>query len=205
MPAKRLSLRKIKEVLRLKWSKRLRQTADCQQLRNRSPHGQRIPAPGGVGRVDLPLPASLDDTRLERLLFPPPPHLPAPVRGIPDWARAHQELKQRASPCSCSGRSIGPPVESTTGAVVGRHNPIYTHSVSSRRAANRTCGFPASGSLQDHAFAHGGSRAGADGRTRRHNVLGARWASGESPCRPSHASGATTGGADHGPERRPDR
>ena len=97
---------------------------------------------------------------------------------------------------------VGYSVESTTGAVVGRHNPIYTHSVSSRRSANRTCGFPASGSLQDHAFAHGGSRAGADGRTRRHNVWGARRASGESPCRPSRASGATTGGADHGPDRR---
>ncbi len=35
-------------------------------------------------------------------------------------------------------------VESTAGAVVGRHDPIYTHSVSSRRSANRTCGFPAS-------------------------------------------------------------
>ena len=40
---------------------------------------------------------------------------------------------------------------------MGRHDPIYTHSVSSRRSANRTCGFPASGSLQDHAFAHGRS------------------------------------------------
>ena len=93
-------------------------------------------------------------------------------------------------------------VESTTGAVVGRRHPIYTHSVSSRRSANRTCGFAASGSLRAHAFAHGGSRVGADGRTRRNNVLGARRAGGESPCRPSRASGATTGGAGHGPERR---
>ena len=33
-------------------------------------------------------------------------------------------------------------------------------------------------------------------------MLGARRAGGESPCRPSRASGATTGGADHGPGRR---
>ena len=33
-------------------------------------------------------------------------------------------------------------------------------------------------------------------------MLGARRAGGESPCRPWRASGATTGGADHGPERR---
>ena len=33
-------------------------------------------------------------------------------------------------------------------------------------------------------------------------MLCARRAGGESPCRPSRASGATTGGADHSPERR---
>ena len=33
-------------------------------------------------------------------------------------------------------------------------------------------------------------------------MLGARWDGGECPCRPSRASGATTGGADRGPERR---
>ena len=33
-------------------------------------------------------------------------------------------------------------------------------------------------------------------------MLGARRAGGESPCRPSRASGATTDGADHGPGRR---
>ena len=94
-------------------------------------------------------------------------------------------------------------VESTTGAVAGRHDPIYTHSVSSRRSANRTCGFPASGSLQDHAFAHGGSRAGADGRTRRNNMLGARRVVAVNPLAAHRrASGTTTGGADHGPERR---
>ena len=78
----------------------------------------------------------------------------------------------------------GPWVESTTGAVAGRHDPIYTRSVSSRRSANRTCGFPASGSLRDHAFAHGGSRVGTDGRTRRNDTLGARkFLCGESPIR----------------------
>ncbi len=97
----------------------------------------------------------------------------------------------------------GPWVESTTGAVAGRHDPIYTHSVSSRRSANRTCGFPASGSLRDHAFAHGGSRVGTDGRTWRNGLSGAhRRGRGESPCRPSCASSTTTGGAVRGPERR---
>ena len=104
--------------------------------------------------------------------------------------------------CAADGPADWTEVESTTGAVAGRHNPIYTHSVSSRRSANRTCGFPASGSLRDHAFAHGGSRAGTNGRTRHNCVLCTRRDGGESPCRPSRASGATTGGADHGPKRR---
>ena len=95
MPAKRLSMRTIKEVLRLKWSKRLsnrRIASSCGIARPTvSEYLRRAESAG----LTWPLPASLDDTRLERLLFPPPPHLPAPVRGIPDWARAHQELKQK--------------------------------------------------------------------------------------------------------------
>ena len=88
-------MRKIKEVLRLKWSKRLskrRIASSCGIARPTvSEYLRRAESAGLTWR----LPASLDDTRLERLLFPPPPHLPAPVRGIPDWARAHQELKQK--------------------------------------------------------------------------------------------------------------
>jgi transposase len=85
-------MRKIKDVLRLKWA---------QGLSNR-----RIAAVIGVGHptvgdylrrateagLSWPLPADLDDARLERLLFPPPPDLPAASRGIPDWARIQQEL-----------------------------------------------------------------------------------------------------------------
>ena len=88
-------MRKIKEVLRLKWA---------QGLSNR-----RIAASSGIGRptvseylrraeeagLSWPLPADLDDARLERLLFPPPPDLPAQVRGIPDWRHIHQELRHK--------------------------------------------------------------------------------------------------------------
>ena len=88
-------MRKIKEILRLKW---------VQGLSNR-----RIAASGGIGRptvaeylrraaeagLSWPLPADLDDARLERLLFPPPPDLSAQARGIPDWAYIHQELRHK--------------------------------------------------------------------------------------------------------------
>ena len=87
-------MRKIKEVLRLKW---------VSGLSNR-----KIAASCGIGRptvseylrraesADLrwPLPDDMDESRLERLLFPPPPDLPAQQRGIPDWAIIHGELKR---------------------------------------------------------------------------------------------------------------
>ncbi len=97
-------------------------------------------------------------------------------------------------------RPRGPWVESTTGAVVGRPSPIWTHSVSSRRSANRTCGFPASGSLRDHAFAHGGSRVDTDGCSRR-NTSCALVGMAVSPlipatrCRNNHQRGRHAPGA----------
>ena len=95
MPAKRLSMRKIKEVLRLKWGNGM--------------SNRRIAASSGIGRptvseylrraeeagLSWPLPDDLDDARLERLLFPPVPDLPAQERGIPDWAHIHGELKHK--------------------------------------------------------------------------------------------------------------
>ena len=95
MPAKRLSMRKIREVLRLKWGNGM--------------SNRRIAASSGIGRptvseylrraeeagLSWPLPDDLDDARLERLLFPPAPDLPAQERGIPDWAHIHGELKHK--------------------------------------------------------------------------------------------------------------
>jgi len=95
MPAKRLSMRKIREVLRLKWA--------------RGMSNRKIATSCGIGRptvseylrraeeagLSWPLPADLDDARLERLLFPPPPDLPAESRGIPDWAYIHKELRHK--------------------------------------------------------------------------------------------------------------
>ena len=36
-----------------------------------------------------------DFSRLEQLLFPPPPALPAQDQSIPNWLRIHQELKHK--------------------------------------------------------------------------------------------------------------
>jgi len=42
-----------------------------------------------------PLPAALDDARLEALLYPPAPAAVAEQRPIPDWAVVHRELRRR--------------------------------------------------------------------------------------------------------------
>ncbi len=95
MPAKRLSMRKIKEVLRLKWAKDLsnRQIARICGI-GRPTVAEYLRRAEAAG-LTWPLPAGLDEAALECRLFPPPPALPARARGVPDWAVVHQELKRK--------------------------------------------------------------------------------------------------------------
>ena len=71
MPAERLSMRTIREVLRLKWGEAPDQPADRRELSDRPEHRPGVP---GACREGGPRPgpfaAELDDTALERLLFP---------------------------------------------------------------------------------------------------------------------------------------
>ena len=94
MPRLRSSMRPIREVLRQKWELGF--------------SVRRIALSGGVSRpavsnylrraessgLSWPLPASLDDTQLERRLFPPLPPSRVP-RPEPDWAAVHRELKRK--------------------------------------------------------------------------------------------------------------
>lgn len=94
MPGKRLSMRKIKEVLRLRFAVGL--------------SGRQIAHSCGVGRttvreylqraeqagVTWPLPEAMTEGDLEALLFPPPP-LGSGTRSLPDWKQVHEELKGR--------------------------------------------------------------------------------------------------------------
>lgn len=95
MPALRLSMRKIKEVLRLKLDRKLsnRQiAAACGIARPTVSEYLRRAADAGL---NWPIPEELDDTSLERLLFPPPPDLPAQERGVPDWSQVQLDLKRK--------------------------------------------------------------------------------------------------------------
>jgi hypothetical protein len=108
MPAKRLSMRKIKEVLRLKWDKDLSNRQIARACRIGRPTVKEYLRRAAEAGLAWPLPSGLDETALERQLFPPPPSLPTHARGVPNWSVVHQELRsKKASPCFCSGRNTG--------------------------------------------------------------------------------------------------
>jgi transposase len=95
MPAKRLSVRKITEILRLKWANGLsnRQIARVSGIaRPTVAEYLRRAAEAGLS---WPIPAALDEAALERRLFPPPPVLPGRERGIPDWSVIHTERQRK--------------------------------------------------------------------------------------------------------------
>lgn len=95
MPNTRLSMRKIREILRLAWGAQLgtRQTARSCSISHVTvlSYLRRAQAAG----LSWPLPEALDETALQRLLFPPPPFA-SPPRFQPDWADIHQELRRKS-------------------------------------------------------------------------------------------------------------
>ena len=93
MPAERLSMRKIKEVLRLKFELGLgdRQIARSCSI-NHNTVGDYVRRARAAGLDRWPLPADLDDTAIEARLFRPRAALAA-VRAAPDWPAIHDELR----------------------------------------------------------------------------------------------------------------
>src|SRR5438067_1580554 len=95
MPRERLSMRKIREVLRLRLVCGLskRQIAQSCQI--------------GLGTVwdylrrardaglPWPLPEELSDEELDRLLFPAPPEIASSERPLPDWPTIGRELRRK--------------------------------------------------------------------------------------------------------------
>jgi hypothetical protein len=85
-------MRKIREVLRLKFDAGLsvRKVAAslCISSGSAGNYLYRFSACG------LTWPTALTDTELERQLFPPVPAIPSEQRPMPDWAKAHTELRR---------------------------------------------------------------------------------------------------------------
>ncbi|MQL53755.1 IS21 family transposase [Desulfofundulus thermobenzoicus] len=94
MPRRRLSMRKIKEILRLKWELNLgiRQIARSCNLSHStvSEYLARAQAAG----ITWPIPVDLDDTALEKLLFPGN-NSARRFSPEPDYNWIHQELKKK--------------------------------------------------------------------------------------------------------------
>ena len=87
-------MRKIREILRLRWENHLPQRAIAQSLR--LSQGAVSDYLGRARRAGLswPLPDGLDAAGLEALLFPPPPDVPSDQRPMPDWAAVHRDLRR---------------------------------------------------------------------------------------------------------------
>jgi transposase len=97
MSQERLSMRKITEVLRLKWTCDLSNRAIARSCRiSHSTVGEYLVRAERVG-LTWPLPEDLDEDRLYQLLFPERVKAEDPAaRTLPDWEEVRKELKKRS-------------------------------------------------------------------------------------------------------------
>lgn len=93
MPHERISMRKIKEALRLHAESRLSGRAIARSMAIGPATVFDYLARARLANLTWPLPAEFDDASLERLLFPP--QGAAPTEHVqPDWGYVHQELRR---------------------------------------------------------------------------------------------------------------
>src|SRR6516164_7002956 len=94
MPAERLSMRQIRDVLRLRFASKLSQRAIAKSLRLSQGAVSTYLTRARAAGIVWPLPDDLDDAQLEALLYPPAPAIAADQRPMPDWAWVHRELRR---------------------------------------------------------------------------------------------------------------
>lgn len=95
MPAERLAMRKIYEILRLLWVCDLSMRAvarSCRVARSTVKEYQVRARAAGLERWEDV--KNLDEVTLERLLFPPPPAQGTP-RPLPSWAAVHEQMQRK--------------------------------------------------------------------------------------------------------------
>jgi len=96
MAQERLSMRKIREVLRLKWDCDLSNRAIARSCRiAHSTVNEYIRRAEEAG-LSWPLPEGLDEDRLSQLLFPTRPRSGSREIPVPDWTEIHTELKKKS-------------------------------------------------------------------------------------------------------------
>ncbi|SFQ79366.1 hypothetical protein SAMN05421764_1285 [Donghicola eburneus] len=95
MPTGRLNMRRIRDVLRLKFAQGLSERAIATSLGlGKGSVGTYVRRAREAG-LGWPLPEGLDDDGLELLLFPASPTVPDPNRPVPDWSMIDKELRKR--------------------------------------------------------------------------------------------------------------
>ena len=94
MPTERLSMRRIREVLRLKYAQGLSERAIAASLGlGKGTVGAYLGRARTAG-LTWPLPGALTDDDLDLLLFPAAPPVPDRERPVPDWAAVDRELRR---------------------------------------------------------------------------------------------------------------
>src|SRR5258708_29191197 len=94
MPGERVSMRKIREVLRLRFAQGLSQLAIGTSLGLSTGAVNSYLGRARMAGLDWPLADAFSDAELETFLYPPPPALSAERRPVPDWAVVHRELRR---------------------------------------------------------------------------------------------------------------
>ncbi|MEY9633379.1 transposase [Bradyrhizobium japonicum] len=95
MPTERLSMRHIREVLRLHYSVGMSQRAVARSLGLAQGTVSKYLNRARRAGLTWPLRPELDDdARLENRLYPPPSDRPSDERPQPDWALVHRELRR---------------------------------------------------------------------------------------------------------------
>jgi transposase len=95
MPTGRLTMRRIRDVLRLRFAQGLSERAIAASLGlGKGSVGTYLRRARDAG-LAWPLPDGLDDDSLELLLFPNASDVSDPDRPVPDWAEIDKELRRR--------------------------------------------------------------------------------------------------------------
>ena len=95
MPAERLPMRKIREVLRLKYACGASDRVISRSVGiGRTAIAEYIRRAAVIG-ITWPIPEEIDDTALERRLFAPAGYNPPRSKPLPDWGHVHAELRRR--------------------------------------------------------------------------------------------------------------
>ena len=94
MPAERLSMRKLREILRLYFEKGLSYRAIAESCATGASTVGDYVLRAKAAKLGWPLDAMLDDVALEKMLFPHEHH-PVRLCAEPDYARMHLELKKK--------------------------------------------------------------------------------------------------------------